>query len=240
MKQNKKYALITHHDEKYQSLARYTWFENKIKYAIKHGYDYHAKTGDWVSSLSGFEKIYFARQILEENPNYEWIWWTGTDTLITNFLFKIEDRIDNNYHFMISSDILGLNADSFLVRNTAEGKKFLDDVINLKSETSKHWDSEQRAICNILDFPETGNSSWPYGKNLIVKNKYKSVVKIMHQRFMNSFNYYLYDVYKNVPHRDKKGEDGNWQFGDWLIHWPATTLEYRHELAQFYQQFIIE
>lgn len=235
-----RYALITHHDDKYQALAKYTWHENKIEYANKHGYGYHAKTGDWVSSLTGFEKIHYARQILEDYPNYEWIWWTGTDTLITNFLIKIQDRIDNNYHFIISADILGLNADSFLVRNTIEGRNFLDDIINLKSKTSEFWDSEQRAICNLLGFPGTGEAHWPTGKDLVVKNNYKSTVKVMHQRYMNSFNYYLYDVYKNVPHLDRKGDDGNWRFGDWLIHWPATSLEYRQELAQFYQQFIIE
>jgi hypothetical protein len=190
--------------------------------------------------MTGYEKIYFAKQILEEHPEYEWIWWTGTDSLITNFATRIEDKIDNNYHFILSSDILGINADSFLVRNTPEGRGFVNDILGKIESTKGHWDGEQGAIANLLGFPGTREPGWPSGKDLVVKNEYKNVVKIMPQRFMNAFNYYLYAVYQQVPHRDKLNTDGNWQFGDWLIHWPATDLEYRKELANYYQQFIIE
>lgn len=237
----KKYALITHHDENYQALANYTWEGNKIFYANKHGYGYHAKTTDWVlSSKAGFEKIYLIKKIFEEHPEYEWVWWTGSDTLITNFMIRIEDRIDNNYHFIIATDILGLNADSFLIRNSVEGNNFINELLKLEEQSSKFWDAEQRAISNLLGFPGTGDQNWPRGNEVKVNEKYKNIAKIVPQRFMNGFNYYLYDVYKNVPHRDRMDTDGNWRFGDWLIHWPATDLEFRQELAQFYQQFIIE
>lgn len=235
-----KYALITLHDENYQSLADYTWEGNKVLYAQRHGYGYHAKTDNWVSDAGvGFEKIFFAKEILETHPEYEWIWWTGTDTLITNFATRIEDRIDNNYHFIVSVDILGLNVDSILIRNTPEGRNFIDTVISKIDETKNFWDTEQRAINYILGFPGTGEPGWPEPEHLKVTNEFKNVVKIMPQRCMNSFNYYLYPHYQQVPHRDRLNTDGNWQFGDWLIHWPATTLEYRKELAEFYQQFIV-
>lgn len=235
-----KYALITHHDEKYQALADYTWHGNKIPYAQRHGYGYHAKTDGWVNNPGyGFEKIYFAKQILNEHPEYEWIWWTGSDTMITNFAIRIEDRIDNDYHFIVSTDILGLNVDSMLIRNSDEGRSFIDALLAKESETANFWDTEQRAINYTLGFPGTGEPGWPSPENLKVTNEFKNVAKIMPQRYMNAFNYYLYPHYQQVPHRDRLNTDGNWQFGDWLIHWPATTLEYRQELAEFYQQFIV-
>jgi hypothetical protein len=55
---------------------------------------------------------------------------------------------------------------------------------------------------------------------------------------MNSFNYMLYPQY-TVP-RDKLDFDGNWQLGDWLIHWPACDVNYRIQLYNFYKEYIIK
>ena len=60
----------------------------------------------------------------------------------------------------------------------------------------------------------------------------------MPQRYMNSFNYMLYPQYTVT--RDKLDFDGNWQLGDWLIHWPATPLDYRIQLANYYKEYIIK
>lgn len=231
------YALITLHDKNYQPLADLTWNENKVSYASMHGYAAHALT-EGVDNLKeiGYQKIHLAKQILEEHPEYEWIWWTGTDTMITNMGTRIEDRINNNYHFIVSVDVNGINADSFLVRNTPEGRGFIDDILSVKDQAMSRWDTEQWAISHLLGFPGTGEPGWPFGDDLKITNQYKDVVKIMPQRYMNSFNYLLYHY---QDHRDRLGWDGNWQLGDWLIHWPATSLEYRIQLANFYKEHVI-
>ena len=234
------YALISLHDEKYQPLGDLTWDQNKLVYAQRHGYAAHLKTDNFIGDIKaiGFEKIHFAKQILEEHPEYEWIWWTGTDTMITNFSTRIEDRVNNAYHFIVCVDINGINADSFLVRNTPEGRGFLDDVLAIQDQAMQYWDTEQWAIANLLGFPGTSLPGWPYGDALQITNKYKDIVKLMPQRYMNSFNYMLYPQYKVT--RDKLDFDGNWQLGDWLIHWPATPLDYRIQLANFYKEYIIK
>jgi len=234
------YALISLHDEKYQPLADLTWDQNKLCYAQQHGYSSYLKTNNFVGDIStiGYEKIHFTKQILNEHPEHEWIWWTGTDTMITNFSTRIEDRINNAYHFIVCVDINGINADSFLVRNTPQGRGFIDDIIAIQDVAMNNWDTEQWAISNLLGFPGTSLPGWPYGNDLKITNKYKDVVKIMPQRYMNSFNYLLYPQYKIT--RDKLDFDGNWQLGDWLIHWPATSLEDRIQLANFYKEYIIQ
>ena len=236
------YALFTVHDKNYQPLADLTWEGNKLPYAEKHGYATHVRTenfvtGEQVGPQIGFEKIYYAKELLLEHPEYEWIWWTGTDTMITNFGTRIEDRVSSNYHIILSVDINGLNVDSLLIRNSPEAIAFLDEVIALREEGSKHWDVEQWCISNLLGFPGTSDPSWPSGENLKVNDKYKNIVKLMPQRYMNSFNYQLYHY---PVHNDKMGWDGNWQLGDWLIHWPACSLEYRIQLAEFYREYIIK
>ena len=237
------YALITHHDPGYQRLADLTWHENKTTYAKKHGYHMHARTDNFVTQqpnglMTGFEKIHFAKHVLAEHPEYKWIWWTGTDTMITNFSTRIEERVYDSYHFIICVDINGINADSFLVRNTPEGRGFLDDILEQEQSGLKFWDSEQRVIANLLGFPGTSDPGWPYGEELAVNDRYKNIAKVMPQRYMNSFNYALYPQYKET--RDKLDFDGNWELGDWLIHWPATPLDYRIQLATHYNDYIIK
>jgi hypothetical protein len=232
------HALISLHNEQYQPLGDKTWTANKVEYAKHHGYAALCKTDNFKEGVGiGYQKIHFAKEVLETHPEYEWIWWTGTDTLITNFAVRLEDRVDNSYHFMISVDVNGLNADSFLVRNTPQGRGMIDSILALEEECSKHWDTEQRAMAMVMGVPVPGETPWPTSPYVHLKEGYDSVVKILPQRFMNSFNYQLYH-YKD--HRDKLGIDGNWQPGDWLIHWPATSLEQRLQLADFYQQHIFK
>jgi hypothetical protein len=185
--------------------------------------------------MSGFEKIYLAKDTLEAHPEYEWIWWTGTDSMITNFSTKIEDKIDNNYHFIVAVDVNGINADSFLVRNTPEGRGFLDQVLALEDASMKFWDTEQRAMDTVLGFPGTSEPGWPFGDQLTVPEQFQSIVKIVPQRYMNGYNYKFYHY---TDHRDKLGIDGNWQPGDWLIHWPAIGLPDRVKLFAAYKPYI--
>jgi hypothetical protein len=235
------YAIISHNDSKYQPLADLTWNENKIEYATRHGYAVYNKTDEFLTTnektvMTGFEKIYLTKEIMQEYPEVEWIWFTGTDTMITNFSTKIEDRIDNNYHFIVAVDVNGINADSYLIRNTPEGMSFIDHVLSLKDTCDKHWDTEQRAFCYALGFPGTGEPGWPFGETLVVCEQFRKIVKIVPQRYMNSFNYGLYHY---TDHRDKLGVNGNWSFGDWLIHWPACSVEHRINLYNTYKDQIV-
>lgn len=231
------YALVELHNDKYQPLADLTWEQNKVKYAQLHGYQYFCRTDNFhEGSLIGYQKMWFLKDLLDAHPEVEWFWWTGTDTMITNFGTRIEDRIDNTKHFMVCVDVNGINADSFLIRNTPEGRKFLDAILAAEEECSKHWDGEQRAIAVVLGFPVTGQYVNTAVDKFQITNEWKDIVKVLPQRYMNSFNYYLYH-YKD--HRDSLGWDGNWQIGDWLIHWPAINLEGRIQLYDFYKDHII-
>lgn len=234
------YAMISHNDAGYAALAQLTWHQNKVDYAAIHGYAVWNKTEDWITSngrgaMGGFEKIYMTQSILEEYPEVEWVWWTGTDSMITNFSVKIEDRVDNNYHVILNVDANGINADSFLVRNTEQGRAFIQDALNQESVCSQYWDTEQRAFCYVLGFPATGEHGWPTGDKLVVPEKYRDVVKIVPQRHMNSYNYSIY----HCTHIDKSGNDGNWQPGDWLIHWPGCSQEARMLLHDKYVTQIV-
>jgi hypothetical protein len=231
------YALLNLYDDAYRPLADLTWHANKVLYAQRHGYSVEACTEmPSPTSTIGYQKIHFIKDILQKHPEYEWIWWTGTDTMITNFAVRMQDRVDNRYHFVVAVDVNGINADSILVRNSVQGRKLIDQVLELETESSKHWDSEQRAIARVIGVP-VPPESWPMAPVAPVSDSMCDVVKIVPQRYMNSFNYQLYHY---TDQRDRLGIDGNWQRGDWLIHWPATSLEQRIQLANYYKQHIME
>ena len=236
------YAIYTHHDSKYQELADITWHQNKLLYAERHGYATHVRTDNFRTAnhegpMTGFEKIHMAKEILEEHPEYEWLWWTGTDSMITNMNIRIEDRIFNNYHFIVAVDINGINADSFLIRNSPEGHIVLNDILSKEQECNNNWDKEQLAMALILGLPGTSRTFWPPHGPITVTDKYRSIAKIVPQKYMNSYDYNLYREYDD--HRDRLGVNGNWSYGDWLMHWPGTNLQMRIALAKHYSQYIV-
>lgn len=127
-----KNAITTLHTPwNYQELADLT-NPNKQRYCDKHGYDFvpHFTNFDFdkyyvdenrpkgmANWHGGFEKIGLVLRLLKSGK-YDWVFWLGTDTLITNFDIKIEDVTDNNYHFIIANDCNEWNSDSFLARST--------------------------------------------------------------------------------------------------------------------------
>lgn len=219
------YAVVTMHDTSpsYVELGELT-DTNKKKYCERHGYGFHLDTNLKPDKMIGFEKIPAILKIFKENPNYEWILFAESDTMITNFKTKIEDLIDNNYHFIIAVDVNDFNAGVFLVRNSEEGRKYLEMIYSLKGEYTEKW----RTIGDWR--AEQGAMIDTYKQNL-------NVVKVVNQRFFNSFDYRLYDY---VDQRDCLWQDGNWKQGDFIIHWPACSQELRIKMAKDIERFIIQ
>jgi hypothetical protein len=212
------FAIVSLNDKNYQPLADLTWEQNKVKYAERHDYGYACKTDGFYNVVIGFEKIWFMRDMLDAYPDIDWLWWTGTDTLITNMSVKLEDRVDNNYHFIIATDCNGINADSFFVRNTPEGRGYLDLIKSKYDQYKGHVWAEQQVI---IDTAEAN----------------KDIIKFVPQKDINAYDYGLYP--ECVP-KDKFGNDGQWSKGDLLIHWPGTSLWQRLDLAKKYMGQIVE
>jgi hypothetical protein len=211
-------ALVSLNDQNYQPLADLTWEKNKVVYAEKHDYAYACKNDGFYNVNMGFEKIWFMRDMLNAYPDVDWLWWTGCDTLITNFGVKLEDRIDNDYHFIIATDCNGINADSFFVRNSPEGREFIEMLISKYDDYKDHVWAEQQAIIDSYE-------------------EYKSIIKIVPQRDINAYDYGLYPDCVPI---DKHGNDGHWKQGDLLIHWPGRSLWERLHLAAKFMQQIVE
>lgn len=211
-------AIVSLNDINYQPLADLTWSQNKVEYAERHEYAYACKTEGFYGVGVGFEKIWFLRDMLTEYPDIEWLWWTGCDTLVTNMTTKLEDRVDNNYHFIIATDCNGINADSFFIRNSPEGRAYIDMIISRHMQYQSHVWAEQQCIIESLE-------------------EFKDIIKVVPQRDINAYDYGLYP--ECIP-LDKSGNDGQWKEGDLLIHWPGTSLPKRLELARHYMSKVVK
>jgi hypothetical protein len=212
------YKIISYHDSSYQPLADITWNQNKIPYCEQHGYQLSYEPLEGVGHPGQLQKVRMINQELE-NPELEWLWWTGCDLMITNFATKIEDKIDNNYNMVIATDCNGFNADSILIRNNEESRAYWKMIAEVLPGLYWHWEGEQKII----------KDTYP---------NHKKKIKVVPQRDINSYNY---DTYNGAyPHFDYLNTDGNWQSGDWVIQWPGLTLDYRLKLAEHYSQQIIK
>jgi hypothetical protein len=208
------YAIISLNDEKYQPLADLTWDQNKKLYAERHGYLAINKTDNFVGNISiGFEKIFFLRDLMKEHPEVKWFWWTGTDSMVTNFT-----KIDENYELILATDCNEINNDSFLIKNSEWGRDYIQGIIDVMPQYSNHYFFEQQAMIE----------SYPLNKDSI---------KIVPQRYLNA---YRNDLYPHQSKYDQLGTDGTWQKGDWLIHWPGTSLDLRLQLASIYAQEVVK
>ena len=218
-------ALATMHDPQYQELATETWDNNKVKYAEKHEYAYVAKTEDFYGFPPGFEKIQFLLDTFEAYPDIAWIWWTGTDSMVTNFNVKIEDKIAAapDAHVIMSSDFnFAINADSILIKNSPEARAWLQDIMDNMPTYGNHQFKEQQYMLDSAD-------------------KYVDIIEVMPQNFMNSYEYRMYKVapWNYTDTTDVNGERGQWESGDWLVHWPGTQPKERMELVKEYKEKII-
>jgi hypothetical protein len=209
--------------DNYLSLGNLTWHKNKVAYAAKHGYgtrlNIYQNEADTPHPLSfyGFKKIYHLQKIFNED-NPDWVWVTGCDSLITNFNIKLESIIDENFHFIIAKDVNGINMDSFLVRNSQEGRSFIDLIASSYEKYKDHPLAEQGCVIdNLVEF--------------------NNIIKIVHQKTFNSYNYeIMYN--QGIIHHPPPWE-GMWEHGDLLIHWPAMQLYRRLQLAEEYSQHVI-
>lgn len=194
------YAIASHHDENYADLAEITDL-TKAEYCDRHGYQLFILNDLKYSPIVGFNKIHYTLDLFNQQPGIEWLLFSECDAMITNYNLRIEDKIDNDYHFIVPVDRLNINSGNFLARNTEQGRAYLQMIIDKEAEYKDAEWAEQQVIIDTID-------------------QYTDIVKIVPQRHMNSYEQHMYD-YCDIR-KDILGTSGQWESGDWIVHWPGT------------------
>lgn len=203
-------AIVSLHTPNYQPLADHTWDNNKLLYAQKHQYRAFCKTSNFVGNISpGYEKIFYLQELMANHPEIEWFFWLGTDTMITNFNIKVEERIDSNFDFIIATDGNALNADSFLVKNSKNGRDLINWIADNVGRYDPHYFREQQAMIEANEMPE-----------------WKPMFKVIQQHLINSHDCWPNHYLPGFGH-DKLGGRAWWEPGDFVVHWPGSSLQTR-------------
>ncbi len=263
-----KIGVICGHLESLLPLARYTVHINKADYCNRHGYSLMVPTTilaqhqDPKSHAGGFtwSRLDFLLRTIESGK-YDWVWTVGADTLITNFTIAMEDIIatamtqeaertplpvchdfpgshapkkvvhlvmppghvmTGKKHLLICGErVASVQADSFIMRSSLESADYLRDILSQYQLYKHHPWAENQTLIDMRD-------------------KHAAMTCIIPQWKMNSYDYSrwygLDDRYRDGI--DCYGNRGQWQPGDFLIHWPAATLEERLKFLEHYKPLI--
>lgn len=198
-------AIVSMWDGNQAELASIT-APNKAAYCKRWGYH-------WLPCTSGFvperpvawSKIPFIRDALE---NHDWVFWSDTDSLITNPGLPLSRLIRGPGDLLITRDRVGYNSGSFLLRRCPWTFAFLDEVWNLPDTaayradydvaTDRMW--ENRAIDMLLNH-------W----------RHRSHARVVPQRRLNSY----------LPEHTATDPSGAWRPGDFVLHLPGVANSIR-------------
>jgi hypothetical protein len=204
------HAVASINTADYQDLADLT-DAPKIEYCNRYGYEFFVLKETKYSPIMGFNKIAYVLDIFKQRPDIEWLLFSECDAMITNLSISIDDKIDPDYHFILPVDRLNLNSGNFLARNSPEGRAYLQMIVDIEPEyVNRDW-AEQQVIIDTIE-------------------EYSDIVKIVPQRYMNSYEPAIYDYCD--ARFDIMGNSAAWEPGDWIVHWPGTYKPTRIARAQ--------
>lgn len=206
-KKPKRIAFVTTYNQGYRSLADLVR-ENKKLYCQKHGYDFiEIEREAYPNHHVAYNKYRVVQELL---PYYDWIFYNDTDSLIMNYNIKLESFLDQNYEFIISYDINGINTGMWFAKNSAFSNNFLIDAYEkVGFENHKGW-ADQLALINMYVF-----NGEPMQKIKVVPQKH--------------FNSYLYEYF--LPHsitgQKAYWPQGQFHVGDFMVHLCGFDFESR-------------
>lgn len=204
------FCVLVSHSEEYRALADITVYDVLANYCALRGYTMIVQMGfDEKWNANGhaggrtWARLDYALSLMRSGQ-YKWIWVLGVDCLVTNFQKKLEDIVDPEVFLVIAADCAApVQADSMLFKCCALSMAYIKDVLSFFDELKTHTWVENEAMIRLLP-------------------KYRYAIKIVPQRTMNSYDYSLLPGYQgDKPRVDLNGCDGQWQPGDFVIHFPS-------------------
>ena len=190
---------------------------NKDQYCARHGYLHLAKTGPYHNPnwYYGFQKMQYLYDLMFDsaktgmNIQPDIVWSLNIQSVITNCTHPLTDYIDHydDYDFWAAKDTSNdINMGSFIIRKSDWSKKWLRFILDKEPEYERHW-YEQSVV---QDF-------WR-------QSPWKEKIQILPQNVINAYRFSLYKWPEHLA--------GNWRPGDFVISFPATSLEERINLLQ--------
>ncbi len=186
---------------------------NLERYAKRHGYE--LRTIHIENDKYHYKKHEAFKEWMDKDE-CDVIFYCDVDTLIMNHEYRVEDFINGDDFFYITADPNGLNGGVVIFRNGMRGKIFNDFVL----EQRFNYENEQ----NVYD----------------AFREHKNVGRMISVKPHPSFNQYDYSLYIECKDRMGREDLGDWQPGNFLIHFPALSPGNKIAMMQEYSKKIIE
>lgn len=144
-----------------------------------------------------------------DSYNCDWVFFQGADTLVTNMTVDLRQFLSTEFDIIIGVDINGINNDSMFFQNTPKTHEFLKRVINKRTSVA----NDQVAM------------------GAVMTEMSELRISRVSQRLFNSMKYdeYGYGLYP----------EGNWQPGDFVIHFAGLLNQRRILLMNEYLNKVI-
>jgi hypothetical protein len=223
----KKIAVLVVYDDNYESMKKLTVDNNIKNYCDLHGYTLIPYKVTETERHASWYKISKSIDILKSNE-FDWLFFIDLDCLIMNPTIKLESIIDERYSFIVPSHnvpaidtptITPFNTNNtitsqFLVKNDDMGIKILEDI----------WESKE--LPSHMDF-HTFDYEGRQTRVTIIKDEFKSHVKILDEKILNRF-WYMNSPF--VTFHNMGVNDLVWKPGDFIVHVTGYQKEERIKL----------
>jgi len=215
-------GCLSVYQENYKPLAELTLADNRMEYCERHGYlpvfrEYPDMPGAPVPEIHrklGFAKLDIILDVFEEHPNCAWAWFGDCDGMVTNMRFPLPVTPHTSQGLLVSRDCHGICAGTILAANRPWVKDYFRQLL---ADKDKYAHEQDAIIATMGQLTE-------------------AQFQIIPQRLTNSYDYGLYPDAKPKPGFEEDVVKGQWQKGDFFVHWPGRTLEQRiahyHEYAK--------
>lgn len=194
--------------ENYEELAKLT-LPNRKEYCDNFGFNHFICSGPYndPNMYYAYQRLLLLRDLMfNTKGDIEYYWVINIQAVITNMKKNVLDYVDPEHHFWITRDINGINAGSFIVKNSDRGMDWINFLISKEPEYRNDCWHEQRVIQHNENNPN-----------------YKDVIKVLDHPSINSYFYDLYNWPDTTP--------GSWKQGDLLLSLPGLNLKQRLDLV---------
>lgn len=222
-----KLALLTHYlpteREDYTELAAIT-VPQRNDYCKRHDYQHIVYGGPYADPALYYavQRLYLLHDQMVERRDVDVFWVLNVQGLLTNLTKPVIWSLgcgpsagqanlyfEANKDFAVAHDCHGLNAGSFLVRNSEWGRAWIKLVADqsVASRNTHAW-HEQKILQDLTP-------------NVFFRDR----IQIVPQRSINSYLYELYPPWNNETL-------GDWRSGDLVLSLPGLTLKQRLEIVR--------
>lgn len=204
-----KIAFFTEYGSNYNDIAGET-VPVMRRYCEKHGYDFHQLLLQGTGNEYYYQKHIYIRRLF--NDGYDWVFYLDVDALVMNHdidLFR--EFIGGTYCSLIITNHVELNGGAIIMGNSYAGRCVNDFILHCRDL----FPNEQNVINYFKDCPLFSDN-----------------MKVVDHPAFNSLDY---SQYPEFPDR-RKSEEGHWNEGDFILHFPGLGTEKRLQLIKEYKQ----